>query len=117
MVTLESTRAPGFLRYFRPEVEASIKMIGAIGLLSVVVLSLAWGYEQRRQARSWRQLACTYRLQDSVRRAPFMSNVLHTPDACATMDELGLKLDVPRLSPAADVSVDLPRAYRGREGS
>ena len=116
MITIERAHAPGLLRFFRPEVEATIKVAVAVGLSSLVVLSFAWSYEQQRQARNWRQLACTYRLQDSVRRAPFMSGVLNTPDACVTMEDLGLRLDVQRVGPSVDISA-IKGSSSAREGS
>ncbi len=116
MINIERAHAPGLLRFFRPEVEATIKLAVAVGLSSFIVLSFAWGYEQQRQAQNWRLLACTYRLQDSVRRAPFMSGVLNTPDPCATMENLGLRLDVPRSGPPVDVSA-INGSSRARKGS
>ena len=40
------------MRFFRPEVEAALKMAGVAGLITMIVLPVAWGYEQRKQARS-----------------------------------------------------------------
>lgn len=108
MIQLEGTRAPGALRLFRPEVASAIKLVGAIALLGLFVLSLSFGYQQRQLARSWQKVACAYRLQESVRRAPLgrvrvplghvrvplMADTLQTPDSCAMLKLLGLRLEV-----------------------
>ena len=47
--------------FFRPEVEAALKVIGIVGLITLIVLPVAWGYEQRKQARAWQSVACAYR--------------------------------------------------------
>ncbi len=100
MIKLEGARAPGVLRFLRPDVAGAIKLAGAGGLLILFVLTLAFGYQQRQLARTWQKVACTQRLQESVRRTPFMAGVLLTPDSCATLEHLGLNLDIPgQLSP------------------
>ena len=72
-----------------------VKLSAAITLVTFVIVTLAWGYQQRQLARNWQKLACTYRLQDSVRRAPMMVDVLDTRDSCATLEFLGLTFDYP----------------------
>jgi len=112
MIRLESTRAPGVLAFLRPEAQRLVKLAATIALMTFVVASLAWGYQQRQLAHSWQKLACTYRLQDSVRRAPMMADVLETPDSCATLEFLGLKLDYPSLG-VSEVSAAPPTAAGG----
>jgi hypothetical protein len=40
------------MRFFRPEVEAVLKMVGAGTLVGLIVLPMAFAYEQRQQARA-----------------------------------------------------------------
>jgi hypothetical protein len=84
------------MRFFRPEVEAMLKMIGVITLIGLIVLPVAWGYEQRRQARTWQNVACAYRIKEVARRSPIVATVDYGRDACETLDRLGLQLDLPR---------------------
>jgi carbonic anhydrase len=78
--------------FFRAEIERSVK-IGAVAMaLSVFLGTFAWGYEQRRQAQTWRDLACTYRLADVGRRATFLAVDEQTPEACGRLNELGLSV-------------------------
>ncbi len=91
---IEAARAPR--RFFRPEIEAALKMLGIITLAALIVLPLAWGYEQRRQARSWQTLACAYRVREIARRTPVIAGVEDRPDPCATLERLGFELDHPR---------------------
>jgi len=97
MIRIEGIRAPGVLAFLRPEAQRAIKMVAAVAMLTFVIASLAWGYQQRQIARSWQKLACSYRLQDSVRRAPMMADVLEARDSCATLEFLGLSFDYPAL--------------------
>src|SRR5256885_14406318 len=92
MIRIEGIRAPGVLGFLRPEAQRAIKMIAAVAMVTFVISSLAWGYQQRQIARNWQKLACTYRLQDSVRRAPMMSDVITPSDSVATHESLGLSL-------------------------
>lgn len=82
--------------FFRPEVEAALKFAGVAGLITMIVLPVAWGYEQRKQARTWQNVACTYRMKEVARQAPLIAAVEHRGDACMTLQRLGLDLDVPR---------------------
>jgi hypothetical protein len=97
MIRIEGIRAPGVLGFLRPEAQRAIKLVGLVAMVTFVVASLAWGYQQRQLARNWQKLACTYKLQDSVRRAPMMADVLDAHDSCARLEILGLKLDYPAL--------------------
>jgi hypothetical protein len=84
------------MRLFRRDVEIALKTLGAIGLLTLVVLPVAWGYEERQKARTWQNIACAYRLRDIERRAPLFARLSQAPDACGTLRRLGLELDMPR---------------------
>ena len=76
--------------FFRHEVEVTLKMLGGVTLIGLIVLPVAWGYEQRRQARTWQNVACAYRIKEVTRSVPFVANVERTPDACAALARLGL---------------------------
>jgi len=97
MIRIEGIRAPGVLGFLRPEAQRAIKLVGLVVMVTFVIASLAWGYQQRQIAHNWQKLACTYRLQDSVRRAPIMADVLDARDSCATLEFLGLKFGYPAL--------------------
>jgi len=80
------------MRFFQPEVETVLKTVGVIGLSTLVVLPAAWGYEQRQQARLWRDVACAYRVKEVERHTPMFANLGQRPDPCATLRRLGLEL-------------------------
>jgi hypothetical protein len=65
-------------------------------LVGLIVMPIAWGYEQRRQARAWQSVACAYRIREVTRRTPLMAEVEHRRDPCGTLQQLGLDLDVQR---------------------
>ncbi len=90
------------MRFFRPEIEVTLKTIGVITLVGLIVMPMAWGYEQRRQARTWHSIACTYRVKEVTRHSPLLAGIELDPDACATLDRLGLSFDLARY-------VELPR--------
>jgi hypothetical protein len=80
------------MRFFRHEVEVTLKMLGVVTLIGLIVLPVAWGYEQRRQARTWQNVACAYRIKEVARSVPFVAIVERAPDACATLARLGLNV-------------------------
>jgi hypothetical protein len=84
------------MRFFRPEVEAALKMAGVAGLITMIVLPVAWGYEQRKQARTWQNVACAYRMKEVARQTPMIGTLEYRRDACMALERLGLDLDVPR---------------------
>jgi hypothetical protein len=86
------------MRFFRPEVEAVLKMLGAGILVGSIVLPMAWAYEQRQQARAWQAVACTYRMRELTRRVPLVETVDYARDPCRTLQRLGLELDVQRFT-------------------
>jgi hypothetical protein len=84
------------MRFFRSEVEMALKIIGIAALIGVIVLPVAWGYEQRQQARTWQNVACAYRIKEVARQTPMIANVEYRRDACVALARLGLDLDLPR---------------------
>ena len=79
--------------FFKPEVERVIKAFGVLTLVGLIVLPMAWAYEQRRQARAWQSVACAYRIREVARRAPLVATVEYQRDPCLTLNRLGLELD------------------------
>ena len=75
------------LRMFRPEVEVAVKLLFAAGLTSAYLVTFAWGYEARQEARRWRELACTYRLSEIQRAVPGQPGA---GAACDTLTRVGL---------------------------
>lgn len=86
------------MRFFRPEVEAVLKMLGVGILVGLIVLPMAWAYEQRQQARAWQSVACAYRIREITHRAPMVATVDYVRDPCRTLQRLGLDLDVQRVT-------------------
>jgi len=86
------------MRFFRSEIETALKIIGIAALISVILLPVAWGYEQRQQARTWQNVACAYRIKEVARQTPMIATVEYRDrrDACVTLSRLGLDLDLPR---------------------
>ena len=80
------------MRFFRHEIEIVLRGMGVVALSSLVVIPAAWGYEQRQQARQWRNVACAYRVREVERHAPMFSSLGQRPDPCATLQRLGLEL-------------------------
>jgi hypothetical protein len=82
-------------RFFRQEIELTLRLIGVAALVGLIILPVAWGVEQRRQARAWQNVACEYRIKEVARMAPFIANVERGPDACTTLARLGFQLSEP----------------------
>lgn len=93
--------------FFRRDVERFLTVGVAAVAFSVFLGTFAWGYEQRRQAQTWRDLACTYRLADVGRRATFLAVDEQTPAACSRLSDLGLGIGVQTSSvtAATDTSI------------
>lgn len=83
------------MRFFRQEIETPLKMLGVIALIGLIVLPVAWGYEQRRQARTWQNIACAYRIREVASRVPFIVTADVGRNACGTLERLGLDLNPP----------------------
>jgi carbonic anhydrase len=91
--------------FFRAEIERTVKIGAAAMAVSVFLGTFAWGYEQRRQAQTWRDLACTYRLAEVGRRATFLAVDEQTPAACSRLSELGLRVQTGMAAAAPDTSM------------
>jgi hypothetical protein len=84
------------MRFFRREIEIALKMLGVLTLVGVVVLPMTWGYEQRKQAKAWQSVACSYRMREVTRRTPVVATLDYTQNPCLTLERLGLDLDLTR---------------------
>jgi hypothetical protein len=82
------------MRFFRSEVEIVLKTLGILTLIGLIALPMAWGYQQRRQAKAWQSVACSYRMRDVARRTPVVATVDYAQNPCLTLQRLGLDLDV-----------------------
>ena len=84
------------MRFFISEVEIALKTLGIIVLIGSIVLPMAWGYEQRKQAQAWQTVACSYRMREVTRRTPVVAAVDYARNPCVTLERLGLDLDLAR---------------------
>ena len=82
-------------RFFVPQLERALEVVAVVALIGMIVFPLAWGYEQRQQARVWQETACVYRLREVARE----TNVLVPSDgrgrACTALRDLGLDVTPP----------------------
>jgi len=83
------------MRIFEPKVASFIKVLAAISLVALVLTPLAWGYEQRRQARAWQTAACTYRVREVALRTAIV-RVEYASHPCGALQRLGFELEAPR---------------------
>lgn len=84
------------MHFFRPEIERLLRLLGIITFGTLVILPIAWGYEQRKQARTWQSAACTYRMRELALRSPLVARVDSGGDPCRTLERLGFVLEIPR---------------------
>jgi hypothetical protein len=84
------------MRFFRREVEIALTAVGVVTLIGLIVMPVAWGYEQRRQAKTWQSIACAYRMKEVARSSSVLAGVAQEPDACGALERLGLTLDLIR---------------------
>ena len=82
------------MRFFRSEIETAVKMLALLTLVGLIALPIAWGYEQRQQARAWQSIACSYRMREVTRRTPVVAAVNYAQNPCLTLQRLGLDLDL-----------------------
>jgi hypothetical protein len=82
------------MRMFRSEIQTTLKMLGIVTLVGLITLPVAWGYEQRKQARTWQNVACAYRIKEVARRTPILAATEPGRDACMVLERLGLDLEV-----------------------
>ena len=80
--------------FFKPEVERVLKALGIATLVGLVVLPMAFAYEQRRRARAWQSVACAYQMREVTRRTPLVKTVAYQQDPCLTLNRLGLELEL-----------------------
>jgi len=86
------------MRFFRPEIERTLKLIMTLVFLGLIVLPASWGYEQRRQALRWQNIACAYRISEVARRSPIVTaGVRYDGDSCSVLRRLGLDIPAPGL--------------------
>jgi hypothetical protein len=97
MLRETAARVRGF-KIFHPEVEAVLKALATVAVLTVMVLLVAWGYQQRSEARVWREIACAYRLKEALSDGRLVTDADLGTDPCVRLDELGL----PRVARRAD---------------
>jgi len=76
------------MRFFRSEIEMTLKIMGIAALISLILLPVAWGYEQRQQARTWQNIACAYRIKEVARQTPMIASVEYRRDACVALSRL-----------------------------
>jgi hypothetical protein len=81
--------------FFVPAVERALGALLLAGFVAAVALPVAWGYEQRQQARSWQETACAYRLREVARGTslPLVSGNERPANACAMLRQLGFEID------------------------
>ena len=83
------------MRILNPRVASFIKVLAAISLVALVLTPIAWGYEQRRQARAWQSVACAYRVREVAQRTA-LARVDYASDPCGALQRLGFELPEPR---------------------
>ena len=74
-------------RTFQPGVATTIKVMSVAVLAGAYLVTFAWGYEGRQQARRWKEIACTYRVSDLTRAVPGLSA---SGAACETLQRIGM---------------------------
>jgi hypothetical protein len=97
------------MRFFRPDVEIVLKTIALAALIALMALPVSWGYEQRRQAQTWRRTACAARISEVAHETSMLVRVDVGHDPCTVLDRLGLDLD-PTLRRRNPVGVRPPLA-------
>jgi hypothetical protein len=80
-------------RFFHPTIEMGLKVVIGVVMISAFLVTLAWGYAQRQRAEEWRETACTYRMAELTRKAPFLASAEDQPThPCERLDVLGVSL-------------------------
>ena len=83
-------------RFFSPELERALAVIGLVALVGAIVLPVGWGYEQRQLARAWQETACAYRLKEVARAAMLPLGGERRGQACAALRQLGFEIEPTR---------------------
>jgi hypothetical protein len=81
--------------FFVPQLERALEVVAVVALIGLIVFPLAWGYEQRQQARVWQETACGYRLREVARETSVLVRGDGRVGACAALRELGLDVAPP----------------------
>ena len=81
------------MRFFIPELERFLTVIGVVVLVAAIVLPVGWGYEQRQQARVWQETACAYRLREVARGTASLVSTDRRGQACAALRQLGFDIE------------------------
>ncbi|HEU4368314.1 MAG TPA: hypothetical protein VFV05_08835 [Methylomirabilota bacterium] len=66
-----------------------LRFVCGLVVVSAFVVTFAWGYEQRRQAQAWREVACANRVADVASRATFLG-IDDSRGPCERLQALGL---------------------------
>ena len=90
MLSETRARVKGF-KVFHPEVEAVLKALGVVALLTLIVLLVSWGHQQRGEARAWREIACAYRLKEALDDGRLATAADLRSDPCERLEDLGLR--------------------------
>jgi hypothetical protein len=101
------------MRIFRREIEVTLKALGVVTLLALIVVPLAWGYHQGRRARMWQDVVCAYRVNELTRQGTLNLQPEPAPDSCTVLTRLGLALEPDSLAPPTPFVVR--RVARGAE--
>ncbi len=80
-------RMTRMLRIFHPRIARGIKVAVVMALASAYVITFAWGYESRQEARRWREAACTYRVSELEHATP---GVGRSGNACDVLERVGI---------------------------
>jgi hypothetical protein len=75
------------LRIFHPAIATAIKVAIVSALVSAYILTFAWGYESRQEARRWRDVACRYRVSELERVTPGLAG---GSGACEALERIGM---------------------------
>ena len=86
------------MEIFRPEVERLIKMLTMGAAIGAFLLPLQWGYQQHREAQTWREAACSYRLRDVAHGISVVPDARRPEDPCTTLRRLGMDVDASQTS-------------------
>lgn len=79
-------------RFSRTHVQQILKVTAAGVAVGAFVLPIGWDYPHR-PPRTWRELACTYRVAEIMRGGDFLMPDAHGGDACAVLRRLGLDVE------------------------
>jgi len=99
---------------FRREIEVMLKAIGVAILVLLIILPVAWGYEQTQQVRRWQSVVCVYRINELTRGGALTVEPGSAPDACAVLARLGFSLEPEAIAPPSPFVI---RRVTSRQGA